>query len=64
MKNIFLAITIVSFSLTHHRASAQALSNPQKAKEEYNGMRCEGEVLDLPTGHSFNRLYLLAAKRM
>ncbi len=26
-----------------------------------NGMKCEGDTLQLPAGHSYNRLYLLAA---
>ena len=30
-------------------------------KELLNGMMCEGDTLRLPSGHNFNRLYLLAA---
>lgn len=32
-----------------------------ETKEEKNGMACTGETLQLPAGHTYNRLYILAA---
>ena len=32
-----------------------------ETKEEMNGMLCSGNTLQLPAGHSYNRLYILAA---
>lgn len=32
-----------------------------ETKEELNGMACTGDTLQLPAGHTYNRLYILAA---
>ncbi len=32
-----------------------------ETREELNGMACRGNVLKLPAGHAYNRLYILAA---
>lgn len=32
-----------------------------ETKEEMNGMECNGSTLKLPAGHTYNRLYILAA---
>lgn len=32
-----------------------------ETKEELNGMACNGSTLQLPAGHTYNRLYILAA---
>jgi len=32
-----------------------------ETKEELNGMACSGNTLQLPAGHTYNRLYILAA---
>lgn len=50
------AAELVPASMTVNRIPFQL-----ETKEELNGMSCEGNVLKLPAGHTYNRLYLLAA---